>query len=177
MRCDKRVRITPGEVTVDGNVIMTCANLTELYRATSGDYPKFFKMDGLCRLGFLAAELLLGDMDNAEKEHGAIILFNRNGSLITDRNYMRTISGDSFFPSPALFVYTLANIVTGEIAIRHHIHGETSFHVLSEYDEKAMMETVRETFLTSSPAFILAGWADYENENDYLADLMIITNH
>ena len=34
---------------------------------------------------------------------------------------------DSYYPSPALFVYTLPNIVTGEIAIRNKYYGETSF--------------------------------------------------
>ena len=33
--------------------------LVELYRRFADDYPKFFKMDTLCRLGFIAAEILL----------------------------------------------------------------------------------------------------------------------
>ena len=33
-------------------------DLTGLYRARVGDYPKFFKMDTACKLGFLLAEQL-----------------------------------------------------------------------------------------------------------------------
>ena len=33
-------------------------DLTALYRAEVGDYPKFFKMDTACKLGFLLAERL-----------------------------------------------------------------------------------------------------------------------
>ena len=31
-------------------------DLTALYRSRVGDYPKFFKMDTACKLGFLLAE-------------------------------------------------------------------------------------------------------------------------
>ena len=35
------------------------AQLTELYRAHIGDWPKFYKMDTLSKAGFVATELLL----------------------------------------------------------------------------------------------------------------------
>ena len=57
------VYITPNEVSIDGKVLSHNENgaamLTELYRAYVGDYPKFFKMDTLSKLGFVASELLL----------------------------------------------------------------------------------------------------------------------
>ena len=37
------------------------ASLTDLYRQWAGDYPKFFKMDTLSKLGFLLAEMLVHD--------------------------------------------------------------------------------------------------------------------
>lgn len=153
------------------------SSLNAIYRQLIGDYPKFFKMDSLCKLGFIGAELLLRDLSAAEKENGAVILFNRNGSLITDRNYQETIqSPDNYFPSPALFVYTLANIVTGEIAIRHKIYGESSFYILDKEDADEMDAIIESTFLTSSPDFILTGWVDFENENDFLAEMKLVTN-
>lgn len=152
-------------------------SLNAIYRQLIGDYPKFFKMDSLCKLGFITAELLLKDIPIDEKENGAIILFNRNGSLITDRNYQETIQSiDNYFPSPSLFVYTLANIVTGEISIRHKIYGESSFYILDKEDEEEMGSIIESTFLTSSPSFILTGWVEYENENDFLAEMKLVTN-
>ncbi len=168
------ISITPGSVVLKGEKIST-ADISGLYREFIGDYPKFFKMDSLCKLGFIGAELLLKGMDAQDKENAAIVMFNRNGSLVTDRNYQKTITEDNYFPSPALFVYTLSNIVTGEIAIRNRIYGESSFYVLENKDADMMDDMVENTFLTSSPTFILTGWVDYNNEQDYEAELKIVT--
>ena len=150
-------------------------SLTELYREKCGNYPKFFKMDNLCKLGFIASEIILSDFPKEEKEECAVILFNRDGSLNTDRNYMKTICDTTnFFPSPATFVYTLANIVTGEIAIRHKIFGETSFYILDKEDAELQKKIVDSTFLTSSPKMILTGWVEYDNSHDYYAHFQLI---
>lgn len=174
MKILSQIKMVPGMTILDGNTISTLP-LNELYRQFVGDYPKFFKMDSLCKLGFLASELLLGSLSAEQKENASIILFNKNGSLITDRNYQQTISDSNYFPSPALFVYTLANIITGEIAIRHKIYGETSFYILPNKDEEVMERMVKNIFLTSHPTLVLTGWVDYENENEYLAEIKIIT--
>src|ERR1700722_3309166 len=93
--------------------------LLSVYQHFGFQYPKFYKMDQLSKLGWLAAELLLSDgFDKADyrPEDIAIVLSNANASLDTDYKYFATVSG---IPSPALFVYTLPNIVIGEICIRH----------------------------------------------------------
>lgn len=177
MKIISSIKVTPSATTLNGGIISN-KGIVDLYREYSGDYPKFFKMDSLCKLGFIAADILLKDFTPEEKENCAIILFNRNGSLITDRNYENTIVDDeNYFPSPALFVYTLANIVTGEIAIRHKIYGETSFYVTDKYDESYMESIVRNSLLTSSPSMVLYGWVDYNSENDYLADVKLLNNN
>lgn len=169
-----QVTVAPGAVTLNSKVIPN-PGLSDLYREFVGNYPKFFKMDYLCKLGFLAAEFLLHDIPVREKEDCAVILFNRSGSLLTDRNFEKTIIDDeNFYPSPSIFVYTLANIVTGEIAIRHKIYGETSFYVLDHNDPEQMKQIVNATLTTSSPTLILYGWVDYINENDYLAESKLI---
>lgn len=174
MEVMKHLIITPEETLLDGKRI-SASNITSLYREFAGDYPKFFKMDSLCKLGFVGAEIILRGLLPEEKENMAVILFNRNSSLITDRNYQKTIEDrDNYFPSPSLFVYTLANIVTGEIAIRHKIYGETSFYVLDNKEEDMMNEIVEGVFITSNPSSILTGWVNYDNEHEYLADLSIV---
>lgn len=181
------IRISP-EATILNNKVIASDSIVALYRRFVGDYPKFFKMDSLCKLGFVAAELLLRDLSPEVKENAAILLFNRNASLITDRAYQKTINDpDNFFPSPALFVYTLANIVTGEIAIRHKIYGETSFIVIPEFDQNLIDREIANIFLSSqasplstpssftSPSCVLAGWVDFNDDTDYLADLKVVT--
>lgn len=177
MKTIAQVTVSNKSIVLNGNVVDVAEHsLNGMYRSLIGDYPKFFKMDALCKLGFIAAELLLRDFTTEEKENAAIALFNRNGSLITDRNYQKTIaSADNYFPSPALFVYTLANIVTGEIAIRHKIYGESSFYILDSNDDRCIDEVASDIFLTSSPTMVLTGWVDYEDDNNFIANMKIIT--
>ena len=145
------VEITPKAVTVDGKQ-MACegegkALLTDLYKRYIDNYPKFYKMDPLCRLGFVASELLLqaeGDRRDTPRDDRAIILFNRSSSIQADEAYQASIQdAEDYFPSPAAFVYTLPNIVTGEIAIRNHYQGETSFYILPERNDQLMQQILK----------------------------------
>ena len=151
--------------------------LVELYRTHVGNYPKFFKMDPLCRLGFVASEMLL-NQENPRKydcEDRAIVLFNRSASLADDSAYQKTIRDpEDYYPSPAVFVYTLPNIVTGEIAIRNHYHGETSFYVLPEKDENIMNQIFMSTFQDRDIKSILGGWIDAEDESHLDAELYLL---
>ena len=176
------VYITPNEVILNGKVLshneQGSALLTELYRAHVGDYPKFFKMDTLCKLGFVASELLLqseGAPRFEPREDRAVVFFNRNASLQADTNYQATIQDpDNFFPSPAAFVYTLPNIVTGEIAIRNKYYGETSFIVMEEQDEDIMARQLQNAFQDPVTESILGGWLDCTDENHFEAHLFLI---
>jgi len=89
---------------------------------------------------------------------------------------MEVVADDDFYPSPSVFVYTLPNIVTGEIAIRNHFHGETSFYVLPDKDEQLMQRVIGATLAGGSVQCVLTGWLDYEDDEHYEADLYIITN-
>ena len=178
------VYITPNEVKVDGKALSHSENgaalLTELYRAHVGDYPKFFKMDTLCKLGFVASELLLqaeGAPRFESREDRAVVFFNRSASLQADTAYQATIQDpDNFYPSPAAFVYTLPNIVTGEIAIRNKYYGETSFLVLEEYDENIMARELQNAFRDPMTKSILGGWLDCTDENHFEAHIFLIDN-
>ena len=137
-------------------------------------------MDGLCRLGFIASELLL-QTEKAEgisiKEYQrsrGVVLFNRSSSISSDKKYLASIvDKDNYFPSPSVFVYTLPNIVTGEIAIRNDYHGETSFYILSEKNEEQMQALIQTAFLDRQTTSLLTGWIDYEDCEHYEADMYI----
>ena len=151
--------------------------LTAIYRQKLHDYPRFYKMDGLCRLGFVASELLLRAEDAErfrDRDDRAVVLFNEYSSTDTDRRYRATIANDDgYFPRPSLFIYTLPNIVTGEIAIRNRYHGETQLYVLPRRDADTERMLLDATFADAVTRSAVAGWADYKNENDYAADLAI----
>ena len=183
-----RVVITPEGVTIDGQpqTVTTIgkALLTELYRTHVGDYPKFYKMDGLSKLGFLAAELLTtaeakaqaaeSEPQPAETEQRAVILFNHSSSIDTDQQYLASIRPEDYFPSPSLFVYTLPNIVTGEIAIRHHLHGETSFYNLASRQEPLISQIQQAALADTATRSLITGWIDYEDEAHFCADMYIL---
>lgn len=176
------VIITPEHVLVDGNPLMHnetgSALLTELYRNHIGDYPKFFKMDTLSKLGFIASELLLnieGNRDFEPHEDRAIIFFNRSASLQADTHYQSTIQdSEHFFPSPAAFVYTLPNIVTGEIAIRNKYFGETSFMVIDDYDEQIIMKNLKNAFQDPITKSIIGGWVECSDEEHFEAKIFLM---
>ena len=176
------VIITPEAVKLNG-IDMSHAEqgnalLTELYRAHVGDYPKFFKMDTLSKLGFVASEMLLKDEGEERfvpREDRAVVLFNRTASLQADTNYQATIQDpENFFPSPAAFVYTLPNIVTGEIAIRNKYYGETSFIVVESCDAQIMARQLMNAFQDPMTQSILGGWLDCTDENHFEARLFLV---
>ena len=193
------IRITPEEVILDQRKLWERKEelgeqegqehhslLTTLYKQMIGNYPKFYKMDGLSRLGFVASEILLnaekGDTDVERREEEgerlleerAIIFFNHSSSIASDRNYKESINDkNNYFPSPSIFVYTLPNIVTGEIAIRNHFHGETSFFILPDKDERMMEEILQASCRDAQSKSFLTGWIDYEDERHFEADLKI----
>lgn len=177
-----QVFISPNEVKVDGKALTHnekgSALLTELYRNHIGDYPKFFKMDTLSKLGFIASELLLnieGNRSFEPREDRAVILFNRNASLQADTHYQSTIQDpEHFFPSPAAFVYTLPNIVTGEIAIRNKYFGETSFIVIDDYDEQIIMKNLDIAFQDPVTTSIIGGWVDCSDEEHFEARIFLM---
>ena len=92
----------------------------------------------------------------------AIVCCNTAASLDNDRRYQETIKTTEFFPSPAVFVYTLPNIVTGEIAIRHKIMGETSFFVLPQFSAATILELSQAAFDDPEIDYILSGWINFE---------------
>ncbi|PRD53917.1 3-oxoacyl-ACP synthase [Sphingobacterium gobiense] len=134
------------------------------------DYPKFHKMDALSKLAFLAAEYILQDED---KDALALVLANRSGSLDTDVKHQESIQDtENYYPRPATFVYTLANICTGEIAIRHGLQTENAFFVAEEFPEETIFAYADYLLQSNKAKRVLCGWVEYFQE-DYRALLYI----
>ncbi len=176
------IKITPSGALLNGQPVGTGSAgadlLHDLYRRYVNDYPKFFKMDGLCKLGFIASELLLQSVDEerfTDRDDRAVVLCNRSGSIEADHRYQATIADEAnFFPSPALFVYTLPNIVTGEIAIRNKYHGETSFFVAGPGSPYGLKEMAAAAFADQGTSSILIGWVDFYDTQHFEADMKLI---
>lgn len=184
LQISHKVRLTPDLLEIDGEQKPLEESgsklLTTLYKTHVGNYPKFYKMDGLSKLGFIASELLLmqeGGERFVACEDRAVILFNHSSSIDADHKYLESIADkDNYFPSPSIFVYTLPNIVTGEIAMRNGWHGETSFYIMPQRNDALAWKTIEASMADSSTQSVLGGWLDYQDDQHFEAELFI-ANH
>ena len=147
--------------------------LNAVYAHYEISYPKFHKMDQLCKLGFLTTELLLKGSGHSNKygdTETGLVLSNANASLDVDLKYVKTIQVGA---SPALFVYTLPNIVIGEISIRYHFKGENAFFVFKQFDGNFIVEYVNGLFENKLIKNCICGWVDILKE-DYRALLFLV---
>lgn len=133
MRKSATVGINAGEVIVNDSVVFSDKSadfgtfIREAFKSRGENNMKFYKMDDLCKLGYVAAAWLLDGTEFGEEECG-MVLSGKYGCLDTDMKHQQIIDkeGDAA-SSPAVFVYTLPNVVAGEISIRHHIKGENTW--------------------------------------------------
>ena len=175
------IRLTPSSLTIDGkNLDLPNTDrplLRELYKQHVGNYPKFYKMDGLCKLGFIASELLL-KQEKRERftpcKDRAIMFMNHSSSICADKKFIQSIADvHEYFPSPSVFIYTLPNIVTGEIAMRNQYHGETSFYITHERNDDFIWQLTCTAFADQTTKSIISGWIDYQDDYYFEADIYI----
>lgn len=130
-------------------------------------------MDNLCKLGWLANEVLLDKSFNRaayRADEIGIVLSNANSSLDIDLKYLQTTSQ---IASPALFVYTLPNIVIGEISIRHVFKGENAFFISEKFDPDFIQQYVSNLFNNNILQCCICGWVEALGE-EYEAALFLI---
>jgi len=149
--------------------------IKELYKQLKSEYPKFYKMDNLCKLAFVAAELLLKDRKlSYASDEIALVLSNASSSLDTDRTYFNSVEEKSnYFPSPAVFVYTLPNIMMGEICIRHHFLGENAFFISEKFDADLLAEYSSNLLSSGKSSCVIAGWVEI-NGNNWEAAMFLV---
>lgn len=151
--------------------------IKQAYKNMETDYPKFFKMDNLSKLGFMAADILLRNVikNTEEKQNIALVFSNNASSLDTDRKHQKTIEDkENFFPSPAIFVYTLPNIVLGEISIKHMLHSENSFFIFNHFNADYLYVYANSLIRTGKATEVLCGWVNYDNE-EYEAFVYLVS--
>ncbi len=147
--------------------------LVAAYQHFALNYPKFYKMDNLGKLGWLAAEILLAnsfDKTAYLPEDIGLLFCNRNSSLDNDIKYYETVKT---IASPALFVYTLPNIVMGEICIRHNFKGENDFFIFDSFNAGFLQQYAAHLFATGAVEACICGWVDLLG-NDYRACLYLV---
>ena len=144
-----------------------------VYQHFQLNYPKFYKMDNLSKLGWLTSEILLKDSfkkDSYQPGQVGVVLANSNSSLDDDIKYFDSVKD---IASPSLFVYTLPNIVIGEICIRNHFKGEHVFFVQDNFDARFIRQQVKYLLDNNILEACICGWVDVL-EMDYKANLFLV---
>ncbi|GAB3910832.1 beta-ketoacyl-[acyl-carrier-protein] synthase family protein [Mucilaginibacter boryungensis] len=161
-----------GEQVFAGNSKTVDELLLSIYQHFHFSYPKFHKMDNLSKLGWLTAELLLKDFNeqNYHAEQVGTVLANANASLDMDLRYYDSLKD---VPSPSLFVYTLPNIVAGEICIRHNFKGENAFFVQPSFDADFIHRQVSYLLDKNILQACICGWIDVLGQ-EYTAKLFLV---
>jgi len=148
----------------------------DLFKFLNLNYIKFFKMDPLSKLGFLASELLFQQIECENKEDFEIILACSSSSLESDIQFQSTINDpNNYFPSPSVFVYTLPNIVIGEIAIRHKIMGNNCMYIISPEEKDLFFDKNNAEYQTLDQKKYIKGYLDYY-KNKYFAEFLLTIN-
>ena len=121
-------------------------------------------MDNLSKLGWLASEILLKDSfreGEYERQNIGVVLANASSSLDTDMRYYESVKD---IPSPALFVYTLPNIVIGEICIRQHFEGENAFFISDEFEAGFIEQYISNLINNNILQACVCGWVELLGE-------------
>lgn len=148
------------------------------YKAVDTNYSKFFKMDNLSKLAFLASDILLDNesLDISEENNIALIFSNKTSSLDTDRKHQESIQyKENYYPSPAVFVYTLPNICIGEISIKYKLHSENSFFIFENFNAANLQVYANSLLNTNKANEVLCGWVDFDNDDNYEAFLYLVS--
>jgi 3-oxoacyl-(acyl-carrier-protein) synthase len=160
----RHARLQNGSIFLNGKPVWRSEKgfpdfLQGAYSYFGVDYPKFYKMDPMSQAGFLTADVLLKESKISEYESSTVglVLSNAHASLDTDEKYFES---SRKVASPGLFVYTLPNIVAGEICIRHKIKGENAFFISESFDGDLLFEYVEMVLAQGGTDACVAGWIE-----------------
>tara|TARA_R110000787_G_scaffold183014_3_gene295035 strand:- start:22403 stop:23011 length:609 start_codon:yes stop_codon:yes gene_type:complete len=167
----KYCKIKNNQVFLNGEQIFEADNLDKkeflkrVYNFIEIKYSKFFKMDNLSKLAFLSAEFILNEIETEGKNIG-IVLSNNASSIETDRKHQDSINDkEHYYPSPAVFVYTLPNIGIGEISIRHQLKSENGFFVFENYNANFHYNYEKSLINNNKSESVLAGWVNIDKDS------------
>ena len=170
--------IKNGRVIVDGKEIYSdqeSVNFLDfikgVYKQFDLNYPKFYKMDSLCKLAIVTVSILVDKSGMELHEKTALVLSNKSSCIDADRKHLASIAEEeNYYPSPGNFVYTLPNIALGEISIKYKLRSENTFFIFDDFNPTFVVNYTRSLFELNKASEVLCGWIEV-NHNDYKAIL------
>lgn len=151
--------------------------IRKAYASLNLSYRKFYKMDDLSKLGFITTAWLtcsVAGFAGLPPESKGIIIANRSSSLDTDIHYRRNLDavGDRE-ASPAIFVYTLPNVMLGEICIYWKMKGENTFFIQQEFDKDFLIQYAGMVMNEQDLNYCIVGWCDLL-DNNFLSEFYLM---
>ena len=168
MKLEAYCHINNKEISLNGEVLSKSGGSEDwfktLYQNLNIDYPKFHKMDDLAKMAFLSSEYIKSKVkfDQCGDDEISLIFANSHSSHNTDLKFIESFQNGN--PSPSLFVYTLPNILTGELAIRNKWYGENIFFILQKFDEQFFIEQIK-LYFSKGSKMCLCGWVEAINDS------------
>ncbi|MBW7868307.1 MAG: 3-oxoacyl-ACP synthase [Brumimicrobium sp.] len=144
------------------------------YKEFTGDYPKFYKMDPLCKLSLVMGSLMLDNIGESLDSNTALLLSNKSSCIDIDREHQKNIDEDGIAGArPGNFVYTLPNIALGEISIKYSLRSENSFFIFDHFNPSFMIDYARIMIDLGKCTSVLGGWLEV-NGNSYDGFMFLI---
>ncbi|MDR7129138.1 hypothetical protein J2X69_001473 [Algoriphagus sp. 4150] len=163
--------IENGNIVVNGKTVFSFESgdfsefLKAAFKKLDSPYPKYYKMDKLCQLAFLGSEYLLKEKSLFfGDDEVAMVFFNGQSSLDSDSKHQQLIDEEAKV-SPAVFVYTLPNIMMGEIAIRNKWYGENLLILKPSFNFEEWATEADLLISAEKATYCLGGWIDAFQEN------------
>lgn len=136
------------------------------YQQLNFDYPKFHKMDNLSKLAVLGVKYIeqAVDFSSFKDDEINMIFANKNSSYCSDIKHYTNYTKNNLV-SPADFVYTLPNILIGEIAIMQKWYGENNFFIHDNFDMNFFLNQINLYFCENSK-YCIFGWIESNEEEE-----------
>ena len=145
-----------------------------VYKNFELNYPKFYKMDPLCKLAITASSILLDGIDQDIDPDMGLLLSNKSSCYDVDVKHQDSISqGEESYASPANFVYTLPNIALGEISIKYKLRSENSFFIFEGFNPEFLIDYANSMTKLRKSGSVLCGWIEVK-ENVYNAFMFLV---
>lgn len=176
----KYCNIKNNEVFLDGKSIFHDEEkldfnefIKKVYKNFEMEYPKFYKMDPLCKLAVAGSSILLDQFEEVDSEM-AVILSNKSSCIDIDIVHQASISEENEgYASPANFVYTLPNIALGEISIKYKLRSENSFFIFEDFNPDFLIDYTTSLIGLKKTNQVMCGWVEIF-KNEYNAFLFIV---
>ncbi|MCS6981322.1 MAG: hypothetical protein N2110_05620 [Flavobacteriales bacterium] len=142
---------------VPADLSASMEGLHDIYRKAAFNYPKFFKADGFCKAGLLTVLPWWKTLRAHPRAiQGCMLLFTDSGCHLADEEHIKGMQNGS--PSPAVFVYTLPNILLGEWSILLGWKGFGSCFLMPSCDVHQIQKIIELHRTDQKETPLLWGW-------------------